>query len=310
MDMKNSNTEEMTYFIDTVQVLDLMNHQNIHQVAHPQKMSKDILKQFEGQEKKVKIITDDGISCMTYLIRVNSRELSIQLSDEMKIRINSHLLIVFPCEGKDYVLQCIVSKVFLQTVVLSYADPRYTKRWTLHVETQVSLSPVPEDMLGLFLKEDLRLIRRMAASSEGKDGGVLAIEDVLCIDVVLDNASADTQGVMVCDYKETDRFDDILAESVISGRIHDISPSGLGMLVKEGNKLAQVGGLVFLKFHDLLSEGRKLEIDTFKLCLFGIVRYQRIFGSKDEQIFGIKFVKTIQDARFLNFLEKTAHSRI
>ncbi len=78
------------------------------------------------------------------------------------------------------------------------------------------------------------------------------------------------------------------------------------MLAVKGNETGQVGGLVHLEFRDLLFEDQASEINVFKLGLFGIVRYQRNFESEseNEQIFGIKFVKTVDDERFINFLEK------
>ncbi len=319
--MKSFSLDQSTHFIDVVQILNTMGQQNVHQLDRPQKISKNLLKEFEKREKRVKIITDDGMSYMTHLISVDSRELVIRLLDNLKIRFKSHLLLVFPSERKDYVVQGFVKKIFLPIVVLSYVDPRYGKRWTLNTETQVHLSPVPEQILTLFMNEDLRLIRRSdvtrpAASSGGNAVSeekeertvALAIEDVLCTGVVLDDTPEDAQNVVVYDYEEAEHFYSILAQSVISGRIHDISPSGLAMIAKKGNGLGQVGALVSLEFHDLLFKDEKSEIDVFKLRLFGIVRYQRPFNEEDEQIFGIKFVKTIYDTRFLNFLEKTANA--
>lgn len=321
--MKSFSLEQSTHFIDTVKVLNTMDQQNVHQLNRPQKISKNLLKEFEKREKRVKIITDDGMSYMTHLISVDSRELVIRLLDNLKIRFKSHLLLVFPSEGKDYVVQGFVKKVFLPIVVLSYVDPRYGKRWTLNTETQVHLSPVSDPVLTLFMNEDLRLIRRSdvirPASLSGRDGEAeekekvdvaLAIEDVLCTDVVFDEAPEDAQNVVVYEYEEADCSYSILSQSVTLGRIHDISPSGLAMIAKKGDTLGQVGGLVSLEFHDLLSKDQKSGVDVFKLRLFGIVRYQRPFDEEDEQIFGIKFVKTINDTRFLNFLEETAEALI
>ncbi|MEC4677520.1 MAG: hypothetical protein VST69_02045 [Nitrospirota bacterium] len=114
--------------------------------------------------------------------------------------------------------------------------------------------------------------------------------------------------MVVYDYEEAESFYSILSQSVTLGLIHDISPSGLAMIARKGDTLGQVGGLVSLEFHDLLSKGQKVGIDVFKLRLFGIVRYQRPFDEEGGQIFGIKFVKTINDTRFLNFLEETAEA--
>ena len=314
--MNSFSIDQSTHFIDTVQVLNTLNQQNIHQLNRPQKISKNILKEFERREKKVKIITDDGMSYMTHIISVDNRELVIRLPDALKIRFKSHLLLVFPSAGKDYVVQGFVTKVFLPIVVLSYVDPRYGKRWSLPVEARVHLSPVSDEILKLFMEEQLRLIRRSdvirpsaASKTANEENNVtLAIEDVLCTDVVLDKDPEAGEEIMVYDYEEAESFYGILSQNATPGRIHDISPSGLAMLAEKGDALGQVGGLVSLEFHDLLSADPNAEIRIFKLRLFGIVRYQRPFESKAEQIFGIKFVKTIQDTRFLNFLEKTGYS--
>jgi len=317
--MKSFSLDQSTHFIDTVQVLNLMNQQNIHQLNQPQKISKNILKEFEKRQKKIRIITEDGRSYMTHIISVNNFELVLRLPDALNIRFSNHVLLVFPSEGKDYVVQGFVKKIFLPIVVLSYADPRFGKRWKLEANLPLKMFPVADEMLDRFMKQTLKLIRRSDVIRPGASSdppaqktneappplATLAIEDVICSEVDVDPEPDDEKNVMVFDYEEVPDSDATMFQNDISGYLHDISPSGIAMLAKKGTNPGQAGGLVYLEFQDLLSRDRKAELQVFKLRLFGIVRYQRAFNAEGEQIFGIKFVKTIDDARFINFLEKT-----
>lgn len=106
------------------------------------------------------------------------------------------------------------------------------------------------------------------------------------------------------DYEEEEHFFLNISKNRRTVLIHDISMSGLAIILRKGEEGLEAGSLVYIELPSLFSKEEKARIDEFRIHIFGIIRYKRRFDSEDTQILGIKFAKTINDPELLNLFEK------
>ncbi len=318
--MKSFSINQCTFFINIAQALNISSDYNVHQISHPKKINQKILKEFEQREKKIKIITGDRKIHMTDIVRVDANELVVRLPDCFNIGYADHVLVIFSAEGNDYVIQGFVKKILHPFVSLAYYDPRFGTRWRIDLAIPVSISLVPEVLVTLFRNRELQLVRRSeqinpeeeARSKELKKGKgvkqkmpvILTIEDIPCSNVELEPEPDQELDVLVFDYEEETRFVVSLSKYKTAVLIHDISVSGLAIVIPKGEEAPQVGRLVYIELPSLFSKNENAAIHEFKVRIFGLVRYKRQFNSEDSQVLGIKFAKTIKNTALLDLFEQ------
>lgn len=343
--MKSFSLDRTVVLIKISQALNKLQEHRVHQLSTPHKINKDILKDFERREKKIKVITEDKKTYMTHIVGFNHTELILRLPDSLKIHLSKHLLLIFPVDDKEYVVQGFVKKCFLPMVVLSYADPRLGKRWKPRTEETAFFCPVSEQTIDTLIKEKLQLVRLIEridpavsrpelnplieedsgeqpqtwdspplknkpvlfAKKEEEQGAFLTIEDRFCTDAIVDTvdpAAVNDADVLVFDYEEAEHVQTPLRQNKMAGRIYDLSPSGIAVVTEKDVKVNPVDGLVYLELPLFRVKDPSAPFLEFRVRIFGIVRYQRTFGKEDLQICGIKFVKSVNDVRFFDLLEK------
>ncbi len=273
------------------------------------------------------IIADDYKVYSTYAVRVNEKELVLRLPDLLKVSLNSHLLVVFPTEEKEYVVQTFVQQVFAPMVVLAYADPRQGKRWRLNEGKEASLSVILEPISEQLITRNLHLVRlvdmihpekTVAETGNASDVDTVGVSistdqraslimrDFICssVDVVPEAEEGDSETVL--DYQDDERINHEIAREKITGQIRDISPCGVAIIAQKGKRAITSNTLVSIDFSSFQISDKAYDFNEYKLTLYGIVRHVRALNTEDLQFFGIKFIKPNDDPRFLSLLAKIA----
>ncbi|MBN4053154.1 hypothetical protein JYT92_00180 [bacterium AH-315-L15] len=336
--MRSFSINQSISLINISQTLAKLQQDHVIQLSGHQKMTNEILSDFQKNGKKVKVITDDGKWYMAE-VKGNSQEMVVlRLPDTLKIFLSNHLILVFSPGDKEYVLQGFIKKYAFPNVLLSYADPRLEKRWRLPQEETVFFSSVPKHMLEMLVNEELKVLRieemvspaslpagpdlidddDLSHSGVGSHGegervsrekevheDILTIEDHFCTNVIVESMEGtgqeDKGETFISNFQVEERFHESLNKEKITGKIFDITPSGIGILSKPDVQIGPQGGLVSIalpSFHVQVKD-RPFE---FQIRLFGIVLHKRSFEGSDDKIIGIKFVKRITDPRFREFL--------
>ncbi len=325
--MKSFSIDQTLSLIKVSRTLLNLKGLNMQQLSRPQKINSEILKGFLKREKKVMIIADDYTVYSTYAVKVSEKELVLRLPDLLKLSLNTHLLVVFPTDEKEYVVQTFVQQVFAPMVVLSYADPRQGKRWRLNEGKEAAISVISETISERLISRHLHLVRLVdrihpeKSAFEIENGndevsiGVpisvdqhtsLIMKDFICSSVeVLPGTEAGDDEIVV-DYQEDERIKNEIAGEQMNGQIRDISPSGFAVIARKGAREITLNTLVSIDFPPFQLSDQAYEFNEFKLSLYGIVRHIRDLNKKDLQFLGIKFIKANGDPRFLNLLEKIA----
>lgn len=323
--MKSFSIEQTVSLIKVAQTLINLKDLKMQQLSRPQKINPEILERFLKREKKVMIIADDYKVYSTFAVRASEKELVLRLPDLLKVGLNTHLLVVFPTDEKEYVVQTFVQQVFAPMVVLAYADPRQSKRWRLNGGKEASLSVVSEPISEQLITRNLHLIRlvvmvhpeKPATENERDMSTVLStvntgqrvslmVKEFICSEVHVAPEAVEGDDEIVLDYQEDERINTEIAREKIKGQIRDISPAGFAMIAEKGTRVIMLNTLVSIDFPPFQISDKSYEFDEFKLSVYGIVRHVRVLNKDGLQFLGIKFIKPNDDPRFLNLLAKIA----
>ncbi len=277
------------------------NEESVHQVNLKQDLCKRILAEYERQEKIAQLITAEGRVRQTRIISADETQVVIILPDSVKVGFNDRILLVLYRESRKYVIQGFVKKLMFPKVVLAFADPRIQKRWPMNLDDpilQTTLSDKVTQALGQF---KLKMVRRV---DQEKEPGLLNIQEFICSDVQVSPKSKDDSAAPVTHFNEEKDVMEGIIQKNIPGRLHDLSVSGAAIIPQKGENMAQPGKIICLQFPMLSTHRSQGSLQTIKMTLFGIIRYRRPFMSGHQDIFGVKFIQSIDSQDFLEIIEQ------
>lgn len=267
----------------------------IVQIASPDKIDEELLKEFRNRQKTIKLVTLDKKDWNTKVIHFDKEFLYVRVPSEFRAPIGELMLASFPTEKGNYVVQTFVHQIKDPVLVLKFQDPRKDKRYYPPSKTFASYSNIDEGTPWLQDKRAF-VIRTTGKELSGQNNSIYIKETV---------GLYEEEGI---DKKEVFTYldDDINRLKAISSRseLDNISIGGCAFVAE--NKLFSLKSLLYVTMSLDLNKEVKCDFIGMNISMFGIVKNIAPCGGENMSKYGVSFLKRFSQETINNFLIKWA----
>ncbi len=262
---------------------------NVTLINSPAKIHKDILNDFSSKSKLVNLITLDKRKWTTTIINFDNELLHVMAPQGFKIYIGELVIVEFPTDKDDYIIQVVLHKYVIPVLSLKFLDPRIDKRYPVPANTNIYYRKIDHDVC--WITDSKYFMSRNTGYRNGESRSMVIKETIGMI------CGLNAEGGEDISYldKETEE----LMGNMLKADIKNISAGGCAIMVDD--KDIKLGSLLFLSLIIDIKD-IKYKFNSLELLLFAVVRNIRpVEGGICN--YGLKFVKHLDKESLHNFLE-------
>ncbi|MBI5193969.1 MAG: hypothetical protein HZA08_11080 [Nitrospirae bacterium] len=263
---------------------------DIVQIASPDKIDEELLKEFRNRQKTIKLVTIDKKEWNTKVIGFDKEFLYVRVPSEFRAPVGELMLASFPTEKGNYVVQTFVHQIKDPVLVLKFQDPRKDRRFYPPSRTFINYAKVNEDTLWLLDKRTF-VIRTTGKGSAEHNDKVLINETI----GLYEEEGKDKKEVF------TYLDDDINRLKIISSRteLDNISIGGCAFAAE--NDLFPLRGVLYVSMSLDLNNDVKCDFKGMNISMFGVVKNILSCGENRSK-YGVSFLKRFSQETINNFL--------
>ena len=263
-------------------------HQTYKQLNSSDKLNEHIFSEFKHGSKPIKLINRQKVIWISAIVYYNSDYLYVRIPQGLEPNIGSPLMVQFPSEEGNYVIESLIHKITPPILCLKLQDPRRDIRYQPLSFTNLYYLEVNPQAPWL-LEKDIHIIR--LAEEEERNGQKIFIKDTIGIP-----KDSGKDGELIFAFHQGDH--DNLDGSYHKAGLHDISIGGASVNLENGN----------LKNHSLIHmhltlSSESQSVKEIEISLFGIINNIFPLNETDFRC-GISFINRIDVKPFHSFLQR------
>ncbi|HHN64033.1 MAG TPA: hypothetical protein ENK09_01560 [Nitrospirae bacterium] len=135
------------------------------QIDSPFRIKTDILNEFRNRSRSIRLMTTDRRSLNSRIIHFDDRYLYIRIPAGFRIEPGAKMIVSFPTELGNYILQTVVHQLKTPVLCLRFLDPRKDKRYIAGESHGIVYSLLPEDS-PLLNDKRLYIIRKTTVEAD------------------------------------------------------------------------------------------------------------------------------------------------
>lgn len=262
---------------------------NVTLIDCTEKINKDIFNEFRSRSKPVNLITLDKRKWTTTIINFDNEFLHVRAPQGFKIYIGDMVIVGFPTDKDDYIMQTVLHKSVTPVLSLKFLDPRIDKRYPVPANTTIYYRKIDHDVC--WITDSKYFMARNTGYRNGESRSMV-IKETIGMSCGLNAKGGEEISYLDKEIEE-------LKGNMLKADIENISVGGCAIMAED--KDIKLGSLLFLSLIIDIKD-IKYKFNSLELLLFAVVRNVRpVEGGSCN--YGLKFVKRLDKDPLHNFLE-------